>query len=71
MEKTFIKFGDIEIEKQKFFQHKSPIVMNNINVNKILVCNKVCFGKKGFKYFIHYKHAKKLDPYAYFFQELI
>ena len=25
MEKTIIKFGDIEIEKQKFNQHKIPI----------------------------------------------
>ena len=25
MEKTIIKFGDIEIQKQKFHQHKGPI----------------------------------------------
>ena len=25
MEKTNIKFGDIEIEKQKFHEHKRPI----------------------------------------------
>ena len=25
MEKTSIKFGDIEIEKQKFHEHKRPI----------------------------------------------
>ena len=31
------------------------------------VSNKVSFGKKGFKYFIGYKDAKKLDLYAYFF----
>ena len=58
MEKTIIKFGDIEIGKQKFHQHKRPISIKNIDINKIVVSNKVSFGKKGFKYFIGYKDAK-------------
>ena len=53
MEKTIIKSGDIEIEKQKFHQHKRPILINNIDINKIVVSNKVSFGKKGFEYFMH------------------
>ena len=61
MEKTIIKFGDIEIQNQKFHQHKGPILINNIDINKILVSNKVSFGEKGLKYFIGYKDAKKLD----------
>ena len=60
-----IKFGDIEIQKQKFLQHKRPFSIKNININKIVVSNKVSFGKKGFKYFICYKDAKKLDFYVY------
>ena len=48
MEKTVIKFGDIEIEKQKFHQHKRPISMKNIDINKIVVSNMVFFIKKGF-----------------------
>ena len=66
MEKTTIKFGDIEIEKQKFHQHKIPISIKNIDINEIVVSNKVSFGKKGFKYFIGYKEAKKSDLYMYF-----
>ena len=60
MEKTVIKFGDIEIEKQKLHQHKRTISMKNIDINKIAVSNKVSFGKKGFKYFIGYKDTKIL-----------
>ena len=41
MEKTIIKFGDIEIEKQKFHQHEGPISMKNIDINEIVVSNKV------------------------------
>ena len=39
MEKTLIKIGDIEIEKQKFYQYKRPISIKNIDINKILVSN--------------------------------
>ena len=52
MDKKVIKFGDTEIEKHEFHQHKSPILRNNIDINKIVVSNKVSFGKKGFKYSI-------------------
>ena len=44
MEKTIIKFGDIKIEKQKLDQHKRPISIKNIDINKIVVSNKACFG---------------------------
>ena len=58
MEKMIIKFGDIEIEKQKFHQHIRPISIKNIDINKIVVSNKVYFGERGFKYFIVYKDAR-------------
>ena len=64
--KTTVKFGDIEIKKQKFHQHKRPTSIKNIDINKILVSSKVSFSKKGFKYFICYKDAKKIDPCVYF-----
>ena len=55
MGKTIIKFGDTEIAKQKFHQHKIPV---SINIDIIVVSNKVYFGRKGFKYFIGYKDAE-------------
>ena len=36
MEKV-INFGDIETEKQKFHQHKQPISIENIDINKIVL----------------------------------
>ena len=59
MEKGIIKFGDIETEKQKFHQNKRPISIKNIDVNKIVVFNKVSFSKKVFKHFNDYKYGKK------------
>ena len=62
MEKIIIEFEDIEIQKQKFHQHIRPISMKIININKIVVSNKVSSGKKGFKYFIDYKDSRKIRP---------
>ena len=69
MEKI-IKFGEIEIQKQKFHQHKGPISIQNIDFNKIVVSTKVSFGKKGFKYFIGYKNAKKIKPLCIFLPKM-
>ena len=42
-----------------FHQHKSPFLIDNIDINKIVVSSQVSLGKKDFKYFIGYKDAKK------------
>ena len=70
MEKTIIKFGDIEIKKQKFHQHKRPISIKNIDINKTVVSNKVSFDKKKFRYFIGYKNAKKIKPLCIFLPKM-
>ena len=72
--KKIIKFGDIDIEKQNFHQQKRPILIKNIDINNILVPNKVSFGKKSFKYFTGYKDAKRIRPlclYVYFFRKWV
>ena len=69
MEKTVIKFGNIEIQKRKFNQHKRPISIKNVDINKRFVSNKVSFGKKGFKYLLATKILKKLDLYVYLSQK--
>ena len=40
-----------------------------VDVNKVIVSNKVIFSKKGFNYFIGYKDSKKIDLYTYFSQK--
>ena len=56
------KIGDIEIQKQKKHHHKRPISSKNKDINKIVVCNKISLGKKGFKYFVGYNNARKIRP---------
>ena len=59
MDKKIMKLDDTEIEKYKFHQYKRPISIDNREVNKIAVSNKIFFGKNNFKYFIGYNDAKK------------
>ena len=42
MDKKVIKFNETEMEK--FYQHKNPISIDNIDINKIVVSSKVTFG---------------------------
>ena len=70
MVKAVIKFGYIEIKKQKCHQHKKPILMDNIDNNKIAVFNKISFGKDKFKYFIDYKDAKKVGSFLMFLPKM-
>ena len=38
----------INYKENTFHQHESPISINNIDINKIVVFNQVSFGKKDF-----------------------
>ena len=48
--------------KNTDFANAKTILINNMDINKILVSNKVSFGKNGFKYFIGFKDNNKLRP---------
>ena len=43
MEKTVINLGDVQIKNQKLYQQKKPISIENVDINKIVVPNKVFF----------------------------
>ena len=52
MDKKLIKFDDTGIQEYKFGQYKSPILINDSDINEIVVSNKFPFGRQNFKYFI-------------------
>ena len=70
MNKKIIKFDDTEIEVYEFHQYKSPISINNIDINKIVASNTFPFGKQDFKYFISYKDNIEIRPLCIFFPEI-
>ena len=55
MGKETITLGNIEVEKHKFHQYKSPILINDVDISKIVSNRFHLWGTKM---------IKKLDPYA-------
>ena len=54
MGKEILTFGDIEIEKNKFYRNKTSIFYKNVDIEKVLASNKISFVEKNYKYFIGY-----------------
>ena len=49
MGKETLAFGDIEFEKNKFYCHKIPIFLKNVDIEKVLISNKISSGEKNYK----------------------
>ena len=47
-------FGDIEIEKNKFYCYKSPALQREVDIEKVFLSNKISFGEIKYKYIIVY-----------------
>ena len=71
MDKEIIKFDDTEIEEYKFHQYKSSISINDIGINELVVFNKFPFDNKILNISLATKIMKKVDLYAYSFQEWV
>ena len=64
MNKVVLTFDNIDIGKCKFHYFKHPIDINNVNIDKTLISNRVSFDNKRFKYFIGYKDNEKVSHYV-------
>ena len=63
MGKEILTFGDIEIEKNKFYRNKSHVLLRDVDIEKVLVSNKISLGEKNYKYFIGYLYNdNKVQP---------
>ena len=61
----------LEVEKHKFHQYKSPALINDKEISKIVVSNRVPFGKKSCKYFIGYEDGKNVRLLNIMFAKMI
>ena len=46
MVKEILTFGNIEIEKNRFYRHKTPILLEDVDIEIVIVSNKISFGEK-------------------------
>ena len=49
-----LSFGDIEVSKAKFYENKKGIKLNDVDIGKIVVSNKVEGSNEAVKYFSGY-----------------
>ena len=56
----------LKSKSKNFTNIKDLFSIKIIDINKIVVSNKVPFGRKGLKYFIGYKDATKIKPLCIF-----
>ena len=65
MGKKILMLGNNETEKNKFYCNKTPISLKDVNIEKVIVSNKISFGeKKTYKLFIGYFYNDyKVKPY--------
>ena len=54
MDKETLTFGNIKIEKNKFYPHKAPTFFGEVDIEKVLVSKKISFGEKNYKCLIDY-----------------
>ena len=48
------------LKLKKFHRHEIPIFINDIDINKKVVSNKIPLGKENFKYFLATDAKKRL-----------
>ena len=62
MGKEILTFGNFDIEKNEFYRPKT-IFLKDVDIEKVLVSNKISFGEKNYKYFIGYLYNdNKVKP---------
>ena len=52
MSKEILTFEYINFEKNKFYLYKTLILLGDVNIEKVLLSNKISFGKENYKYFV-------------------
>ena len=52
MGKEIIRFGDIEIKRLNFHCNKNTIFQKDVDIDSILISNKISSGGKIYKHFI-------------------
>ena len=57
-----MKFNKIRLNKKEFRQSKEPVDLLSVNVDQILVSDKLKRNNEGFKYFIGYLEGEIVKP---------
>ena len=57
-----IKFGDKEVDKKEFYLSKQAILLNSVDLSKIIVSNKWKISDSKYRYFGRYLSNDVIQP---------
>ena len=57
-----LKFNNIKLNKKEFHEYKEPIGLLSVDVDQIVVSNKLKHNNEGFKYIIGYQEGGIVKP---------
>ena len=57
-----IKFGDKEVDKKEFYSSKEAILLDSVDLSKIIVLNKWKINDTTYKYFCRYLNNDVIQP---------
>ena len=66
MSENTLKFNNIRVNKKEFHKSKQPIDLDLINIDQIVLSDKLKHSDDGFKYFIAYKEGEIVKPFILF-----
>ena len=62
MSEKAVKFENVRVNKKEFHKSKQPIDLNLVNVDQIVISDKMKHSDDGFNYFIGYKEGEIAKP---------
>ena len=62
MSENRLKFENIKLDKRKFHNCKQPIDLDLVNIDQLVISDKVKHSDNGFKHFIGYKKDEIVKP---------
>ena len=54
----------LKLKKSKFHCYKDPILLNDMNIDKILISNRISSSENNYKYFTRYPDKYKTKPFT-------
>ena len=65
-----IKFGDKEVDKKEFYLSKQAILLNSVDLSKIVVSSKWKISNTKYKYFCGYLNSDVIQPFCVILPQL-
>ena len=65
-----IKFGDKEINKKEFYSSKEDILLDSVDLSKIVVSNKCKINDTTYKYFCGYLNNDVIQPLCFILPQM-